>query len=68
MQCQFLHPPQRSFEHLWPKYPRSHDHNSRSVHLFETRRVPVQRAVERDEIPVPVQSPRHNAASPIRYN
>ena len=37
-----------------------------------TRRVPVQRAVERDEIPYPSaatrETPRRDAASPITYN
>ena len=45
--------PSATIIHLWPKCPRLHDHNSRSVHLFETRRVPVQRAVEQDEISYP---------------
>ena len=34
--------------------------------LVYTRRVPVQRAVERDDPSLP--SPRHDAASPIKYN
>ena len=42
-----------------------HDYNSNG--LGYTRRVPVQRDVERDEIPYR-ESPRSAAASPITYN
>ena len=43
-------------------------HLSEFTIIVQTRRVPVQRAVEQGEIPYPYKGPRHDAASPIKYH
>ena len=61
------------FHHVKNLHVTNPVHVDTNEFVVKTRRVPVQRAVERAEIPypyasLPVQSPRHDAASPIKYN